>query len=118
MRVCRVSNAQRLFADHYTGDIAQLALDEERSILYALTKSSKIMSFNIKMADSLTAIQTIANPVGMANAALGGYLSFYQNSVSVVSLSVIPRRESGNYRLMAILSSGKYPAHETIPYLT
>lgn len=86
----------------------QLALDEERSIIYALTKSSKIMSFSFEAADNLTAIQTIDNPVGMANTALGGYSQFYQNNVSVVSLSVIPRRESGTYRLMAILSSGEY----------
>jgi hypothetical protein len=85
----------------------QLALDEERSIIYALTKSSKIMSFSFEAADNLTAIQTIDNPVGNANTALGGYSSFYQNNVSVVSLSVIPRRESGTYRLMAILSSGE-----------
>lgn len=66
------------------------------------------MSFSFEAADALTPIQTIENPVGMANSALGGYSSFYQNNVSVVSLSVIPRKESGNYRLMAILSSGKY----------
>lgn len=107
MRVCNISLLLPS-ADRFTGDIVQLALDEERSILYALTKASKIMSFSFETAESLTAIQTIDNPVGLTNAALGGYLSFYQNNVSVVSLSVIPRKESGNYRLMAILSSGKY----------
>lgn len=84
----------------------QLALDDERSILYALTKSSKIMSFSLEAEDNLTSIQTIDNPVGMANTAIGGYAPSYQNNVSVVSLSVIPRKESGTYRLMAILSSG------------
>lgn len=90
------------------GDIVQLALDDERSILYALTKSSKIMSFSLEAEDNLSSIQTIDNPVGMANTAIGGYAPSYQNNVSVVSLSVIPRKESSTYRLMAILSSGEW----------
>ncbi|KAJ9120621.1 hypothetical protein QFC22_002550 [Naganishia vaughanmartiniae] len=90
----------------YESDIVQLAMDEERSVLYALTKSSKIMSFMVEPDDNLSAIQTIDNPIGQANSAIGGFSSFYQNSVSVISLSVIPRKESNTYRLMAILSSG------------
>lgn len=66
------------------------------------------MSFSLETEDNLTSIQTIENPVGMANTAIGGYAPSYQNNVSVVSLSVIPRKESGTYRLMAILSSGEW----------
>jgi hypothetical protein len=91
----------------------QLAMDEERSVLYALTKSSKIMSFMVEPDDNLSAIQTIDNPIGQANSAIGGFSSFYQNNVSVISLSVIPRKESNTYRLMAILSSGESRINDT-----
>jgi len=96
-----------VFVGTSPGDIVQLAMDEERSVLYALTKSSKIISFMVEPDDTLSAIQTIENPIGQANSAIGGFSSFYQNNVSVISLSVIPRKESSTYRLMAILSSGE-----------
>lgn len=88
--------------------IVQLAVDDSRDILYALTAQSSIRVFSLQDNNSLNLCTSRAQPQTMADVGhrVGSSHPLLPKDARIVSISPIPATESGRLNLMATTSTG------------